>query len=599
MADLAQSPTSAAVRSLGELGLAAADRYSGDAMRAPGRPAITYAEFGQAIHEIAGGLASLGVGVGDKVAILCGTVPEWPLADFGAFGAGATVVPVYHTNSPEECEYVLSHSGAKVILLEDAKQAAKIAKVRGNLGELEHVVVLTGEAEGAITLADLRERGAADGEKIARERTAAVAPEDTATIVYTSGTTGPPKGCVLSHANLLYTVNAYIDRLQLRGTTPVLFQYLPLAHVLARMVAFVGLDTGGVLAFSSGDTKKLPAEIKEAAPTHIPTVPRLLEKIHTRVVSQAEAAGGAKAEIFKRALVTGQKIAKAEREGKKVSPIDKARHAVGDKLALSKVRDALGEGNPVLITGAAPIAADVIEFFYACGVPVLEGYGMTETCAAATLNIVSEVRVGSVGRPLPGTEVSIGEDGEILMRGPLVFKGYHRMPEETEAILEGGWLHSGDLGEIHDGYVHITGRKKDLIITSSGKNVSPEMLESALRETRWISQAIAAGDRRSYLVALVTLDPDEAKQLAKDLDIPSDPESMAANDRVREAVWKDIDAVNQKFARIEQIKRFAILPRDLSQEEGELTPTLKVKRSVVYKKYGPNVDALYESASGE
>jgi long-chain acyl-CoA synthetase len=328
-------------------------------------------------------------------------------------------------------------------------------------------------------------------------------------------------------------------------------------------------------------------------------VPRLLEKIHTRVVGTAAAAGGAKAEIFKRALATGEKVAKAKREGRKLSPFDKARHAAGDKLALSKVREALGPNNPVLITGAAPIGTEVIEFFYACGVPVLEGYGMTETCAAATLNTVEEVRVGSVGRPLPGTEVKIADDGEVLMRGPHVFKGYHRNPEATEALLEDGWLHSGDLGEIHDGYVHITGRKKDLIITSSGKNVSPEMLESALRETRWISQAIAAGDRRSYLVALVTLDPDEAKQLAKDLDIPSDPESMAANDRVREAVWKDIDAVNQKFARIEQIKRFAILPRDLSQEEGELTPTLKVKRSVVYKKYGPDVDALYEAAAGE
>jgi long-chain acyl-CoA synthetase len=230
---------------------------------------------------------------------------------------------------------------------------------------------------------------------------------------------------------------------------------------------------------------------------------------------------------------------------------------------------------------------------------VLEGYGMTETCAAATLNIVTEVKVGSVGRPLPGTEVTLGSDGEVLMRGPLVFKGYHKMPSETEAIMEGGWLHSGDLGEITDGYVTITGRKKDLIITSSGKNVSPEMLESALRETRWISQAIAAGDRRSYLVALVTLDPDEAPKLAAELGVPADPESMATNDRVREAVWKDIDAVNQRFARIEQIKRFAILPRDLSQEEGELTPTLKVKRSVVYKKYGPHVDALYEGAAGD
>jgi long-chain acyl-CoA synthetase len=594
MADLAERPTSTALRSLGELALAAADRYSGDAMRAPGRPAITYSDFGLAVKEIAGGLASLGVNTGDKVAILCGTVPEWPLADFGIFCAGATVVPVYHTNSPEECEYVLSHSGSKVILLEDASQAAKIASVRDSLPELEHVVVLTGEAEGAITLADLRSRGAAGGAEIARERTAAVDPQDAATIVYTSGTTGPPKGCVLSHANLLFTADTYIDRLGMRDAPPVIFQYLPLAHVLARMVSFVALDTGGVLAFWGGDTKNLAKDIAEAEPTHIPTVPRLLEKIHTRVVGTAASAGGAKAEIFKRALATGEKVAKAKREGRKVNPFDKLRHAAGDKLALSKVRNALGPNNPILITGAAPIGTEVIEFFYACGVPVLEGYGMTETCAAATLNTVAEVRVGSVGRPLPGTEVKIADDGEVLMRGPHIFKGYHRNPEDTEKLLEGGWLHSGDLGEIHDGYVHITGRKKDLIITSSGKNVSPEMLESALRETRWISQAIAAGDRRSYLVALVTIDPDEAPKLAAELDIPSDPEFMASNNRVREAIWKDIDAVNQKFARIEQIKRFAILPRDLSQEEGELTPTLKVKRSVVYKKFGPDVEALYE-----
>ena len=484
-------------------------------MRAPGRPAITYAEFGRAIREIAGGLASLGVGQGDKVAILCGTVPEWPLADFGSFCAGATVVPVYHTNSPEECEYVLSHSGSKVILLEDAGQAEKIAKVRDALPELEHVVVLTGEAPDAITLADLRSRGEAEGDAVAAERTAGVDPDDAATIVYTSGTTGPPKGCVLSHANLLFTADAYIDRLKLRDSPPVIFQYLPLAHVLARMVSFVALDTGGTLAFWGGDTKNLAKDIAEAKPTHVPTVPRLLEKIHTRVVGTAAGAGGAKAMIFTRALASGEKVAKAKRAGRSAGLLHRLQHAVGDRLALHKVRDALGPNDPVLITGAAPIGAEVIEFFYACGVPVLEGYGMTETCAAATLNTVDEVRVGSVGRPLPGTEVSIGSDGEILMKGPHVFKGYHRNQEATDEILEGGWLHSGDLGEIKDGYVIITGRKKDLIITSSGKNVSPEMLESALRETRWISQAIAAGDRRSYLVALVTIDPDEGAEAGR------------------------------------------------------------------------------------
>jgi len=366
--------------------------------------------------------------------------------------------------------------------------------------------------------------------------------------------------------------------------------------VLARMVSFVCLDTGGTLAFWRGDTAKLAEDMGEAKPTHIPTVTRLLEKIRIRVVGTAAAAGSAKAAIFTRALATGEKVAKAKREGRSVSPVDKLRHAAGDKLALSKVLNALGANDPVLITGAAPIGTEVIDFFYACGVPVLEGYGMTETCAAATLNTLKEVQVGSVGRPLPGTEASIGSDGEILMRGPHIFKGYHRNDEATAEIIDDdGWLHSGDLGEIVDGYIRITGRKKDLIITSSGKNVSPEMLESALRETRWISQAIAAGDRRSYLVALVTIDPDEAPKLAEQLGVSADPASMATDEKVRDAIWKDIEQVNQRFARIEQIKRFSILPRDLSQEEGELTPTLKVKRAVVYERFGPDVEALYSS----
>jgi long-chain acyl-CoA synthetase len=579
-------------RTLGEVALGAARRHRGDALRAPGRPPIGYDELGHAVREIAGGLAALGVESGDRVGILGGTRPEWTLADFGALCAGATVVPVYHTNSPEECAYVLSHAGVKVLILEDAKQAAKIAKVRGELPELEHVVVMDGTAEGAMTLAELRREGPGAGAGIADERVAAVAPDDPATIVYTSGTTGPPKGCVLTHANLLSMAGAYIERLGLRESPPVLFQYLPLAHVLARMVQIVGLDTGGTLAFWSGDSKRIVEDIAEAAPTHVPTVPRLLEKIQSRAQGQAQ---GVKGQIFTRALRTGERVARARREGRRPGLGDRLRHVVGDRLALSKVRAVFGPNHAIIVTGAAPISLDVLEFFDACGVIVLEGYGMTETCAAATLNTPSERRLGSVGRPLPGTEVSTAGDGEILMRGPHVFQGYHRNPEATAAIMhEGGWLSSGDLGKVdEDGYVHVTGRKKDLVITSSGKNISPELIESALRETTWISQAVVAGDRRSFLVALVTLDPDDAPRLAAELGIAADPAAMAADERVRAAIEGDIQAVNQRFATIEQVKRFAILPRDLSQADGELTPTLKVKRSVVYDRYSGAIDRLY------
>jgi long-chain acyl-CoA synthetase len=576
-------------RTLGEVALGAARRHSGVALRKPGSPDVGYEELGRAVREIAGGLAALGVEPGDRVGILGGTIPEWTLADFGALCSGATVVPVYHTNSPEECEYVLAHAGVKVLILEDAKQAAKIAKVRANLPELERIVVMTGTADDALTLAELRAQAAGD---VADERVAAVAAGDPATIVYTSGTTGPPKGCVLTHANLLSMAGAYTERLELRKQPYVYFQYLPLAHVLARMVAIVGIDTGGTLAFWGGDPKRIAEDIGEAAPTHVPTVPRLLEKIQTRAHGSAT---GFKGQIFTRALRTGERVARAKREGRSPVPMDRVRHAIGDRLALSKVRAVFGPNNAIVVTGAAPIGPEVIEFFHACGVMVLEGYGMTETCAAATLNTPSEWRIGSVGRPLPGTEVATADDGEILMRGPHVFAGYHRNEEATAAIMrEGGWLASGDLGHVDaDGYVHITGRKKDLVITSSGKNISPELIESALRETPWISQAVVAGDRRSYLVALITLDPDEAPRLAAEAGVPADMASMASDERVRAIIEKDVTAANQKFATIEQVKRFVILPRDLSQADGELTPTLKVKRSVVYDRYATDIDRLY------
>jgi long-chain acyl-CoA synthetase len=539
-------PIRIAPPTLGARVLASVARNRGDALRAPGRPAIDYPELGRAVCEIAGGLAALGVDPGDRVAILSGTRPEWALADFGALCAGATVVPVYHSNSPQECEHVLGHSESSVVFVEDAAQAAKVARVRSALPALEHVVVLDGTAPGALTLAELRARGTADGTAVARARTAATDPGDPATIVYTSGTTGPPKGCVLTHANLLAVADACADRLELRASPPVIFLYLPLAHVLARMTQFVAIDVGGTLAFWSGDTKRIVEDIAEAAPTHLPTVPRLLEKIHTRVLSSATGPRGA---LVTGALAVADRVARRRRVGRPGGWADRLRHVVADRFVLSKVRSAFGPHDPVVLTGAAPIGTEVLEFFDACGVTVLEGYGMTESCAAATLNVPGELRLGSVGRPLPGTEVAIAGDGEVLMRGPHVFSGYHRDPEATEATIVDGWLCSGDLGEIDaDGFLTITGRKKDLIDTSSGKNISPESIESALRETRWISQAVVAGDRRSYLVAVVTLDGEEVARLAAELGLEPDPAALATDVRVREAVWRDMQCVNERYA---------------------------------------------------
>jgi long-chain acyl-CoA synthetase len=581
---------------VGAIALAAAERHAGEALTRPGAPPVTYREFGRAIREIAGGLAALGLEGGDRVSILAGTRPEWTLADFGALCAGAVVVPIYHTNSPQECAYVLAHAEVRAVICEDAHQAAKVAAVRGTCPTLEHVIVMEGDAEDAMSLDDLRARGASGPPDVCERRLAAVRADDVATIVYTSGTTGPPKGCLITHGNLLAMVRMYDQQLQLSAAPPVVYLYLPLAHSLARVAQIVTIDVGGTLAFWGGDPKAIVGELAQIRPTHFPSVPRVFEKIHAGVLGTVAEQGALRQALFRRAVATGGAVRRRRRAGRAVGRADRVRHAVGDRLVLARIRALFGDRLVLGLTGAAPIGREVLEFFDACGVEVLEGYGMTETSAGATLNAPGQAKLGSVGRPLPGTGVAIAADGEVLMQGPHVFAGYHRDPDATRRTIEDGWLRSGDLGELDDeGFLTIVGRKKDLIITSSGKNISPENLESALRETRWIANAIVHGDRRPYLVALVTLDADVAPKLAEELGVPPEPALMATNDRVRAAIQRDVDAVNERFARIEQIKRFGILPRDLSQAEGELTPTLKIKRAVVSERYAADLAALYDA----
>jgi long-chain acyl-CoA synthetase len=588
-------------RTLGEMILDAAQRHTGTALqfqRGGREVMVSYPKLGTIVSEVARGLIALGVNTGDRVAILGSTSADWTLADFGALCAGGIVAPIYHTNSPEECEYVLGHSEARLVFCEDPGQVAKVAAIREHCPSLEHVVLFEGVAEDTITLAALRELGSDVTQRSVELRVSAAEPDDVATLVYTSGTTGPPKGCMLTHENFLWTTRAYAEQLHFDETN-TMYQFLPLAHVLARVAQAVALSVGARVIYWAGDPTKIVDELAGTAPTHFPAVPRIYEKIHGGVAGHVADGPTVQRLLFQWALRTGGRARPVLREGRRPGRLIDLQYRAADRLVLSKVRRVFGPRLQLAMVGAAPIGRELLEFFDACGVLVLEGYGLTESCAAATINTEDAVRFGTVGKPLPGTEVAIDEDGEILIRGPHVFKGYYKNAGATEeTVTPDGWLRSGDLGsKSGDGFVEITGRKKDVIITSSGKNITPVIIESLLRESRYITEAVVFGDNRPYLVAIVTLDRDEAVKLASRLGIASDAATLARDPRVHEEIQREVDAVNQKLARIEQVKRFAILDRDLGQASGELTPTLKVKRAFVYNKYVDVFAGLYEEGA--
>jgi long-chain acyl-CoA synthetase len=558
---------------------------------------VTYAAVGEIVSEIARGLLDLGIEKGDRVGILANTRPEWTYVDFAISAAGGTVVPVYPTNSPKECEWVVGNSEARAIVCEDASQVAKIVAVRDNLPKLETIIVIdpAGDVADAISLDDIRERGRGVDSARLEERTASVGPDDAFTFIYTSGTTGPPKGCVLSHGNYRGVLDMCESIGVLEGSSDITYLFLPLAHAYALLIQLLSFDGGGTIAYFGGDTKAVVAELAEVKPTYLPSVPRIFEKIYTL------ASSGIKAKMsdeeFKGMIELGVKVRDADAHGKEIPADLRAKFEALDEQVFKNVRAIFGGNVRQAVTGAAPIAQEILEFFYACGVPVLEGYGMTETATVATYSTIENHKFGTVGRALPGVECRIADDGELLVRGANIFQGYYKDAEKSFGTIEDGWLHTGDLATIDDeGYISIVGRKKDIIITAGGKNITPALIENDLKQNRWISQAVMHGDRRPYPVILVTLDPEEAPALAEELEIEgSDPAALAEHPKVREYIGEIIDQVNAHYAQVEQVKKFAILDHDLSQETGELTPTLKVKRNVVNEKYQGIFDSLYES----
>jgi long-chain acyl-CoA synthetase len=556
----------------------------------------SYEEMGEIIRRLSLGLIELGIEKGDKFSILANTRPEWSYFDFAALTAGATAVPIYQTNSPQECQYVLENSDAKAVVVEDEEQLEKIRQVRDSLPKLEHVIRMTGESEDAISMEELMARGAARPTSDWEERWRSVTPDDICTFIYTSGTTGPPKGCVISHGNYRSMLDM-IHEVNVLGEEELTYLYLPLAHSFALLIQFGSFDLGATLAYWERDPLKILPNLAEMKPTYFPSVPRIFEKIYTAATAKAEKAGGIQKRIFWWAIEVGKKVRAAEREGDGPGFLLQREYEIADRLVLSNIRNLFGGRLKLAVSGAAPINPDILRFFDAAGVLVLEGWGMTETSTAATIATPEDFKFGTIGRPFSGVEVKIADDGEILARGPNIFKGYYNNEEATREALVDGWLHTGDVGEIdEDGFLKITGRKKDIIITAGGKNITPANIEGEIKQCQWVSQCVVIGDRRPYLTALVTLDAEEVAALAKeDEAVPEDPASWADNERLRELITAHLDKVNEKFARVEQVKKFEILPQDFSQEGGELTPTMKVKRAVVATKYEPQIETLYAS----
>jgi long-chain acyl-CoA synthetase len=542
---------------------------------------LSWAEAGERVEDYANGLLSLGVKKGDAFAILGSNRVEWALFDFALGSIGAIGAAIYANSSPKDAGYILDHSESIGVLCEDEVQRAKVEGVRGEIPRLQHVLTFA-------DLGDLAARGrayAVEHPNAFREAGEAIEEDDLFTYIYTSGTTGPPKGCMISHRNY-YAMVAVVDDLpRFTGPDDTMLLYLPLAHNFGRLMHLSGAYVGYAIAFLP-DPLQAAAALPAVKPTVFPSVPRVYEKIHSAVVAKFDAETGVKRKLIDWALRVGRRVSNLRRAGKPVPRGLMAQYRVADKLVYSKVKERLGGRLRLALSGGAPLSPEIAEFFHSIDILLVEGYGLTECTTAASTNTHEAYRFGTVGRPLPGTEVKLAEDGELLIRSETVFQGYFKDPAATAEVLGAdGWLRSGDIAEIdEDGFVTITDRKKDIIVTAGGKNVSPQNLENDLKTSKYVSQAMVVGDRRPYIAALITLDPEA---------LPADIDVLARSDEVQELIQGVVDDVNADRSRYEQIKRFTILPRDFTMEDDELTPTLKLKRRVVADHFAAELDELY------
>ncbi|MGY1832174.1 AMP-dependent synthetase/ligase [Geodermatophilus sp. SYSU D01180] len=552
---------------------------------------VTWREFGEQVAGVAKGLVAAGVQPGDRVALQAKTRYEWTVIDFAIWTAGAVTVPVYETSSPDQVAWILSDSGAVAAIVEKAEHATAVDSVRDQAPDLGPLYVIEDDAVGTLTAAG---ETVPDSELEARRAT--LDADSLATLIYTSGTTGRPKGCELTHGNFLFEVGngmSLLDRfMNVQGS---LLLFIPLAHVLARVMQVGAVKTRTVIGHTP-DVKNLVEDLGGFKPTFVLAVPRVFEKVFNQAKAKAEADSPVKGKIFDRAARVAIAWSRAQDSGGADLKL-RVQHALYDKLVYSKLRAALGGRCLGAISGGAPLGERLGHFFRGAGVTVYEGYGLTETTAAASVNHDRALRIGSVGRPLPGVSFRIADDGEILIRGGVVMRGYWRNEQATaEAIDPDGWFHTGDIGEIDaDGFTRITGRKKEILVTAGGKNVAPAVLEDRLRAHRLVSQCIVVGDQRPFIAALVTLDAEALPAWLEGKGKPADtpPSALVDDPEVRAELDAAVADANKAVSQAEAIKRYRVLATDFTEDNGMLTPSLKLKRAVVMKEFDQEVEALY------
>jgi len=558
--------------------------------------AVTWNEFYDQVRQVAKSLIALGVGKNDKANILSYTNYRWVLTDLAMASIGSCAVGIYHSLLAKDVGHIVKHSDAVLAFAEDASQVAKLMEIRGDIPGIRKVILFKGTPptdDWVITYEDFLELGAEVADDVLEERIDDVEPGDAATIVYTSGTTGIPKGAVLTHDNITFTAQSIYHSFQSEdGDVTMLF--LPLAHVFARACVFTALFTGAATVFArSIDT--IAEDFRIARPHWFASVPRVYEKVHTRIISGAQAKGGPALKIFNWAVEVGTKISDLKQAKKPIPPLLGLKYALATKLVFSKVQEALGGQVRWCISGAAPINPEIAKFFHAAGVLILEGIGMTENTSFTNVNRYDNYRFGWVGPTGPGIEQKTAEDGEVLYRGRNVMKEYYKMPAETaETLTPDGWQHTGDLGEIDDeGFLKITGRKKDLIVTAGGKNVAPSAIEGLIATSKYISQVCVIGDRQRYLTALITVDADNIKAFAEERGITTTSlEELLQNQEVNDLIRSVVEEKNTELASFETIKDFRLLD-EFSIENGLLTPTLKVKRNVAMERFADVIEEMY------